>query len=47
MQETGDPIDAARFANITASFGVEQVGIHGIPSRQQVMAYMEAHPFRP
>lgn len=45
LQETGDPVQAARFANVTASFGVEQVGVAGIPSRKQVLAYMEAHPF--
>ncbi|MBX3010997.1 MAG: hypothetical protein KF832_05795 [Caldilineaceae bacterium] len=45
LQETGDPVQAARFANITASFGVEQVGVAGIPSREQVLAYMAAHPF--
>ncbi len=45
LQETGDPVQAARFANITASFGVEQEGVAGIPSREQVLAYMEAHPF--
>ncbi len=45
LQETGDPVQAARFANITASFGVEHEGVSGIPSREQVLAYMEAHPF--
>ncbi len=45
LQETGDPMQAARFANITASFGVEHEGVTGIPSREQVLAYMEAFPF--
>lgn len=45
LQETADPVQSARFANITASFGVEHEGITGIPSREQVLAYMEAHPF--
>ena len=45
LQETGDPIQSARFANITASFGVEQEGIAGIPTREQVLAYMVEHPF--
>lgn len=45
LQETGDPIQSARFANITASFGVEAVGVTGIPSRAEILAYMEAHPF--
>ncbi len=44
LQETSDPAQSARFANVTASFGVEQVGIAGIPSRKQVLAYMEEHP---
>jgi 1D-myo-inositol 3-kinase len=47
LQETGDPIQSARFANITASFGVEQQGISGIPTHQQVVDYMQAHPFQP
>ena len=45
LQETGDPVQAARFANVTASFGVEHAGVTGIPTRQQVLAYMEAFPF--
>lgn len=45
LQETGDPVQAARFANITASFGVEHVGVAGIPTREQVLAYMAVHPF--
>ncbi|MCX6045509.1 MAG: PfkB family carbohydrate kinase [Chloroflexi bacterium] len=45
LQETGDPMQAARFANITASFGVEHKGVTGIPSRDQVLAYMETFPF--
>lgn len=45
LQETGDPLQAARFANVTASFGVEHVGVAGIPDREQVLAYMAAHPF--
>lgn len=43
-QETGDPIESARFANITASFGVEGEGITTIPDRAQVLAYMDEHP---
>lgn len=45
FQETGDPVQSARFANITASFGVEHVGVAGIPDREQVLAYMAEHPF--
>lgn len=40
LQETGDPLHAARFANVTASFGVEAKGLEGIPTHQQVMAYL-------
>ncbi|MDI1477262.1 PfkB family carbohydrate kinase [Polyangium sp. y55x31] len=46
FQETLDPVEAARFANITASFGVEAVGVAGIPSREVVFAYMRENPFR-
>jgi 1D-myo-inositol 3-kinase len=45
LQETNDPIQAARFANITASYGVEAEGVAGVPTRAQVVAYMEQHPF--
>lgn len=45
LRETGDPLQSARYANITASFGVEAVGVAGIPSHQQVLAYMEQHPW--
>lgn len=47
FQETGDPVEAARFANVTASFGVESEGVAGIPNRQQVLDYMAATPFTP
>ncbi|MDC3954791.1 PfkB family carbohydrate kinase [Polyangium jinanense] len=46
FQETLDPVEAARFANVTASFGVEAVGVTGIPSREAVFAYMRENPFR-
>lgn len=36
LNETGDPYEAARFANCTASFAVEGLGIASIPSREQV-----------
>ncbi len=36
LQETQDPFDAARFANATASFCVQQPGVAGIPTRGQV-----------
>ena len=44
-QETGDAIQSARFANITASYGVEADGVTGIPSRGRVLRYMEENPF--
>lgn len=47
LQETNDPIEAARFANVTASFSVEHPGVSGIPSREKVLAYMQDHPFVP
>lgn len=45
LQETGDPLDAVRYANVTASFGVEGPGIAAIPSHDVVLAYMDAHPW--
>ena len=44
LQETNDPQEAARFANITASFNVEAQGVAGIPTRAQVLEYMAANP---
>ena len=38
LEETGDPWEAAHFANCVASFSVEKSGVTGIPSRQQVEA---------
>lgn len=46
LDETGDPLDAARYANVTASFGVEGQGVTGIPSHEQVLDYMALHPWR-
>lgn len=45
MRDTGDPIDAARYANIAASFGVEAIGVEGIPVHQQVIEYMIQNPW--
>lgn len=45
LQETSDPVQSARFANITASFGVEAQGVSGIPTRARVLTYMNQHPF--
>lgn len=47
LQETGDPVEAARFANVTASYGVEHLGILGVPTRETVLAYMEKYPIAP
>lgn len=46
LDETGDPLDAARYANVTASFGVEGQGVTGIPSHKRVLEYMALHPWR-
>ena len=47
LQEIGDPIHAARFANVTASFGVEGEGVSAIPTREQVLRYMAENPIDP
>jgi len=41
---TGHVWQAARFANVRASFGVEGIGASTIPSRRQVMAYLYRYP---
>jgi pfkB family carbohydrate kinase len=40
LAETGDPGQAARFANVTASFSVEGWGMTAIPTRRQVEDYL-------
>ena len=47
LQETGDPAQSARFANIAASLSVEQAGLTGVPTRQDVLRFMAEHPFDP
>ena len=47
LQETGDPIQAARFGNITASISVEHPGVSGAPTRGEVTHFMAQHPFAP
>ncbi len=42
LAETGDPCQAASFANVVASFSVEGPGVAGIPRRWQVEAYLDA-----
>lgn len=44
LQETDDPVEAARFANAVASFSVEAPGPAGIPWRPEVEAWLAAHP---
>jgi len=39
-----DPIQAAYFANVTASIGIESQGTDGIPTPAQVQAYIQDHP---
>jgi sugar/nucleoside kinase (ribokinase family) len=47
LQETGDPLQAARFGNITASISVEYPGVTGIPTREEVLSHMDEYPFAP
>jgi 1D-myo-inositol 3-kinase len=42
LSETGDPCQAAAFANAAASFSVEGDGLNAIPLRHQVDAYLKA-----
>ncbi|MEA3335965.1 MAG: PfkB family carbohydrate kinase [Chloroflexota bacterium] len=42
--ETGDPLNAARFANVAASFNIEGSGIDGIPERGQIENWLAEHP---
>jgi hypothetical protein len=41
--ETGDPIDAARFANVAASMSVEGLSYQAMPTRAQIEAYLAQH----
>ena len=43
LEESGDPIRAARFANVTASFSVEGMSYSHVPTRSQVEAYLAEH----
>ena len=38
------PVEAAYFANVTASLSIEGAGLSGIPYRHQVETYLQAHP---
>ena len=41
--ELGDPIQAARYANVAASYCIEGISFSTIPSRPQVKAYLAEH----
>jgi 1D-myo-inositol 3-kinase len=41
LTETGDPCQAAEFANAVASFSIEGPGVSGIPMRPQVEAFLD------
>lgn len=43
LWETGDPIAAAYFANVAASFSVEAVGFAAIPDRLRIEAFLQAN----
>ncbi len=43
LSETNDPVQAARFANATASFCVQAPGVTGIPMRAQVEERMHVN----
>ncbi len=47
LYETGDPLQAAYFANVVASFAIEDIGPRGIPTREQVESYLAEHPWSP
>lgn len=44
--ESRNPIEAARFANVTASFSVEGPSYTATPSRQQVESYLNDHGWK-
>lgn len=46
LDETGDAVEAARFANCVASFSIQAQGIHGIPTRAQVDARLGNSGFK-
>lgn len=41
-REHGEPVAAARYANCVASFSVEEEGVGGLPSREQVEARLRS-----
>jgi len=46
LLETGDPCQAADFANVVASFSIEGLGVSRIPQRSEAMAYLNARESR-
>ncbi len=46
LRETGDPFQAATFANATSSFAIEGPGISTLPTREQVLARIAAGPVK-
>jgi 1D-myo-inositol 3-kinase len=44
LAETGDPLVAARFANVAASISVEAAGMDSIPYRERVEEWLERNP---
>jgi sugar/nucleoside kinase (ribokinase family) len=44
LHETGDPIIAAKFANVAGSYSVEGMGVSAIPSRAVVEAWLDTNP---
>ena len=44
LAETGDPLVAARFANVTASMSVEASGMDSIPYRARIDEWLERNP---
>jgi sugar/nucleoside kinase (ribokinase family) len=43
LRETGDPLDAARFASYVAALSVEGAGITRIPAREEIEQGLNAH----
>lgn len=44
LWETGDPVAAAYFGNVAASFSVEGSGFAAIPDRARIEAFIQANP---
>lgn len=44
LDETGDPYQAARFANVAASLSVERAGIESAPERAQIESHLKGTP---